>query len=250
MIRIAIFVVLFIVLATGVGVAFFPLSWTASFLAQNTRGFSYNEATGSIWSGKLTNVQYRTQRLGDVSFHLDAIKLFGGKLGAKVAFETADLAMDGSFAYGIFDHSGELTAMTLKGRTARIPGLPATLQVIPGDFRVELESARLTKDGGCTGVAGKIWTDMLAKGSEQLGWTGPEISGPVSCDAGRFKADARGAAANGDTAEAKVDIGAELKGGVQATVTTKDQLNPSKMAQAGFQSTQPGRWEMALNLGR
>jgi len=250
MVRIVVFVALFAVVALGVCVAFFPLSWTTSFLAKNVKGFSYNEASGSIWSGRLTNVQYRTQRLGDVSFHLDAMKLFGGKLGAKVAFETADLAMDGGFAYGIFDHAGELTAIKVKGRTARIPGLPATLQVIPSDFRVELESVKLTKDGGCVGATGKIWTDMLAKGSTQLGWTGPEISGPIACDGGRFRADAKGASANGDTAEAKVEMSADLKGGVQATVTTKDQLNPSKMAQAGFQSTQPGRWDMALSLGR
>jgi len=250
MIRIVVFVVLSVFVAVGVGIAFFPLSWTTSFLAQNVRGFSYNEATGSIWSGKLTNVQYRTQRLGDVSFRFDALKLFGGKLGAAVAFETPDLSMDGFFAFGIFDHAGELTAISLKGRTARIPGLPATLQAIPSDFKVELESVKLTKDGGCASATGKIWTDMLAKGSTQLGWSGPEISGPISCDAGRFRADAKGVGANGDAAEAKVDIGADLKGEVQATVTTKDQLSPSKMAQAGFQSTQPGRWDMTLKLDR
>jgi roadblock/LC7 domain-containing protein len=176
--------------------------------------------------------------------------LFGAKLGAAVAFETPDLAMNGAFAFGIFDHAGELTAISLKGRTARMPGLPATLQAIPSDFKVELDSVKLTKDGACASATGKIWTDMLAKGSTQLGWSGPEISGPIACEAGRFLADAKGVSANGDTAEAKVDMGADLKGAIQATVTTKDQLSPSKMAQAGFQSTQPGRWDLAFKVGR
>jgi hypothetical protein len=249
MIRILVFVGLLVVVAAGVGVAFVPLGWTTSFLTQNVRGFSYNEASGSIWSGKLTNVQYRTQRLGDVSFHLDATELFGGRLGATVAFETADLAMTGRFAYGIFDHAGELTAISLRGRTARIPGLPPTLQVIPGDFRVELDSVMLTKEGGCASANGKIWTNMLARGALQLGWAGPEMSGPISCVAGRFAANPIGVAANGDTAEASLDMGADLKGGVRAMVTTRDQLNASKMAQAGFHSTQPGRWDLAIALG-
>jgi hypothetical protein len=247
--RIFLIVVALLVVAAGVGIAMFPLSVVASMLAERAGGFSYASATGTIWDGKLTQASFRGQDLGDVSFKIDALAVFTGKLAAKVGLSTTELAGDGAFSYGLFDKKAELHDVNLTGKTTRIPGLPQQLKTIDGDFRVQLARVNLSGNGCAEGV-GTVWTNLLAKGAAQLGWPGPEMSGPITCHDGRLNATVAGAAATGDRAEAVVDVGVDLTGSARAVVIPAAQVDPSRMARYGFQPVGQGRYEMTMRLGR
>lgn len=249
MIRIIVFAVLAVVVIAGIGVAVFPLSMAASFLASNMPGFSYETASGSVWSGKLTKLVYRNQPLGDVAFSLQPLRLFGGKLGAKVKLENSALTLDGAFAYGLFDHGGELDAVTLSGRTQQISSFPMGLKMVDGDFKFQLDKVVLSK-AGCVSAKGTAWTNLLAKGAQQLKWAGPELSGPITCENGQFRAVAQGRTPAGDAAEARIAMSTDLKGEVQAVAQPAQPLEEANMRQAGFQMTAPNRFEQTISFGR
>ena len=82
--RIVIFVVLAALALAGGAVAFLPMSMAADMAAKQLPDFRFGEASGSVWDGKLTNVSYGQQTIGDLSVKTDLMALFGGKAAGAV----------------------------------------------------------------------------------------------------------------------------------------------------------------------
>lgn len=242
--RIFLFILFGVLAVVGIGVAIFPMSVAAGMVASSIPAFSYVEASGSVWNGKLSRVKYQDQALGDVSLQIDFLKAVQGKAAGKLGIQTPTLSGQGAFSVALSDKTVELTDLKLSGNTAAIPGIPVRLRAVDGHFRLEIPKATI-KGQQCVAGEGTVWSDVLARAEPVLQWKGPDLTGPISCIGGRFTAEAAGRAEAGDEVSAKVDIGSNLKGQVTARVKPVTQGLPKRLQDLGFV---PGADGYALDI--
>jgi hypothetical protein len=215
--KIVIFIVIAVVVVIVGAVAMFPMSMAADFAAKAAPDFKYAKADGSVWSGKLTGVTYGAQRIGDVSVAGDFGSLFGGKAAGTVALSRNGLTGAADMAWPLGGKELALSRFKLEGAVSTVRGMPEAVASRGGKFRLELSELKFAGDK-CQSAKGQVWTDALAKVSHK-GWTGPELTGPVSCEDGKLVVNATGKAPTGEDVVARMDIGGHLDMAMTATVT-------------------------------
>lgn len=214
------------------GAALLPMSVAAGFAANRFPDFKYQSASGSVWSGKLTQVSYGSQFIGDLDVTTDIAALLSGKAAGKLGLTREGFTGETKLAFGVGDGQLELRDLILEGNTALIPGMPSVLAQADGRFRLDVKDIRFA-DNVCEAANGEVWTDALAKVTVQ-GWAGPELRGPVTCAGGKLQVEANGTAQTGEIVRAAVRIGPQLDLDLTAVVQNVSPKGREVLTRVGF----------------
>ncbi len=203
-----------------------PLAWVAGALPANV-----GTATGTIWNGQLLQVPL----LGRLSVktglgHVDVITPGGATtLAARLA-------------------PGRVENLALSLPLALLPIQDQRLQGVAGRVSLRLDEARYSGQQ-CESAMGTAATNVLAVNAATLGWTGPDLSGPVDCVEGQVRVRLSGAD-NMASVEATVLIGGDGVYQSDITATVSDPNAEAVLGLFGFSAvganeyrlSEQGRW--------
>jgi len=230
--RVFIFAVVGLVAALAGGAALVPMSVAADMAASRFPDFKFKTASGSMWDGKLTQVAFGSQFIGDLAVKADLMPLLSGKAAGVLGLTREGFAGTANLAYGLTDGGLEVKDIKLEGNTALVPGMPAALARSDGRFTLAINNVTFV-DSLCETASGEVWTDALTKVSIQ-GWVGPELRGPVTCEGGHMQAQAGGKAATGEDVVAILSIGQHLDIELIASVTNVTPAAAKALGDIGF----------------
>ena len=206
--KIVIFVVLALVAAIGGAVWMFPMSMAAEFAAKQVPDFKYASATGSVWDGKLTDVSYGEQKIGDLTVKADLMQALTGKAAGQLGLVRQGFTGSTGIVWPVGKKDVTLSSLKVGGDVVNVPGMPGVVAMSGGKFTLELKNL-VFANNICQTASGEVWTDALAKLNER-GWTGPELRGPVTCTEGKIQVQASGKAATGEDVLAVMNISSHL----------------------------------------
>ena len=230
--RVFIIAVVGIVVAVAGGAAFLPMSMAADMAASRFPDFKFQQATGSVWDGKLTQVAYGSQFIGDLDVKTELIPLLSGKVAGKLGLRREGFAGAVDLAFGLGGDGLEMKNLKVEGNAALVPGMPSALALSDGKFLLDVKEVKFV-DSLCEAASGEVWTDALTKVNIQ-GWVGPELRGPVTCEGGHMQARAGGKAATGEDVQAVLSISQHLDMDLTATVTNPSPGAARALADIGF----------------
>jgi general secretion pathway protein N len=230
--KIVLFVVLALLLGGGIAVAMFPMSMAAEFAAKQVPEFRYGQASGSVWDGKLTGVSFGVQKIGDLSVKTELFKLFTGKAGGKLGLTREGFSGEAGIDYALGGGGVELSNLKLTGKAGMVPGMPQVVAAGGGDFSLQVKDLKFAGDA-CESANGEVWTDALAK-VDLNGWVGPELRGPVTCEAGKLMVQATGKAPTGEDVVANMNISPQLDMELVAIVTNAQGAAVKALTDIGF----------------
>jgi hypothetical protein len=230
--KIVIFIVLALLLGGGTAIAMFPMSMAAEYAAKQVPDFHYSVASGSVWSGKLTDVSFGEQKIGNLAVKTDALKLFTGKAGGHLDLSREGFTGQTGIAWPIGGKTVELSDLKLAGKIAMVPGMPQAVAAGGGMFSLDLKDLKLTGDA-CEFASGEVWTDALAKVNHK-GWVGPELRGPVTCTDGKIHIEAAGKAVSGENVIARMSISPKLDMEMTASVLNAQGSAVAALTNLGF----------------
>ena len=181
MIRKGLIVVAALAFAAGL-VRHLPLDWVAGGVVEAADPDAV--AVGTVWSGALahvtglppieTDLQGREVRLSATG----ATRLDG--------FVSADGARD----------------VVLSLPVASLARFDGRLSGLAGDVRLQVDTLEV-EDGECAAASGLAATDVLARnGARWGGWSGPQLSGPITCEGGAVVVDMAGSQSAGGATDA------------------------------------------------
>lgn len=221
-----------LVAAAGVGAAVLPMSMAADMAAQRFPDFKFQSASGSVWDGKLTQVAYGRQFIGDLGVKTELLGLLTGKAGGKLSLVREGFSGQADLAYALAGGALELKDVKIDGNTALVPGMPAAIAKVDGKFTLQMKDVKFA-DSLCQEASGEVWTDVLSKVTVK-GWTGPELRGPVTCNNGALQVQANGKAATGEDVQASLNISQHLDMELTATVSNATPAALQALGQVGF----------------
>ena len=231
--RIAIFIGLAIVAMVAGAVTFLPMSMAADMVARQVPDFRFSNASGSVWDGKLTNVSYGEQTLGDLSVKTDLLALFGGKAAGTVGMARQGFAGQADVSYGIGIGGLDVKDLSIAGDIAVVPGMPPSIVRSDGKFTQAVKGVKFANTL-CESASGEVWTDALTKVNYK-GWVGPELRGPVTCAGGKLQVEASGTAATGENVLATMIIGQHLDMEMTASVANAGPGATEALTSIGFE---------------
>lgn len=166
--------------AIGIGaalvaaIAYVPLGWVApAAVPDGVTGLRYS---GSVWNGSITNIPVfdrATARVHPLSRTMDI------RAGQGTAFARGNVSRT------------RAQDVRLILPLERLPLTDGRLQGLSGLIEVEIDEAAYS-DAGCTSATGSARTDVLQRNGGVIDWTGPELAGPIRCEAGALVAELTG----------------------------------------------------------
>jgi hypothetical protein len=232
--RIVIFIVLALLIALAGGIAFFPMSMAADLAVKQAPELKFSSATGSVWDGKLTDVAYGAQKIGDLAVKTDMLSLLSGKAAGTLGLTRPGFAGEAAISYGIADAGLDVSSLKISGDTSLVPGMPMASARTDGKFTLDMKDVKFAK-GVCQAASGEVWTDALSKVNYK-GWVGPELRGPVTCKEGKLEVQAAGKAATGEDVVARMNISPHLDMELTATVSNVSPGAVEALTGLGFQA--------------
>ena len=230
--RVFIIAVVGLVAALAGGAALVPMSVAADMAASRFPDFKFKTASGNMWDGKLTQVAFGSQYIGDLAVKTDLMPLLSGKAAGALGLTREGFAGTANLAYGFTNGGLEVKDLKLEGNTALVPGMPAALARSDGRFTLAISDVTFV-DSLCEMASGEVWTDALTKLNIQ-GWVGPELRGPVTCEGGHMQVQAGGKAATGEDVLAILSISQHLDMELTATVANATPAAAKALGDIGF----------------
>lgn len=230
--RIFIIAVVALLAALAGGVALLPMSMAADMAAKQFPDFKFSSASGSVWDGKLAQVSFGKQFIGDLTVKTDLMALLTGKASGALGLTREGFSGQANINYGLGDGRLELKDANITGNTAMVPGMPAAIAKGDGKFTLKVNDVKFT-EGACAEATGEVWTDALTR-VDIRGWKGPELRGPVTCEGGNLHVEAGGKAATGEDVLAVMTIGQHLDMELRATVSNASPGALQALAEVGF----------------
>ncbi len=232
MLRIVIFVVLGVVALVAGVVAFFPMSLAADMASKQMPGFKYSEASGSVWDGKLSNVSFSDQPIGDLSVKANLFDLLTGKATGALGLVRQGFTGQADLAYGLTDGALNIRNLEIDGTTGMVPGMPSAPAEANGKFTLRIGELKF-RNSMCEAATGEVWTDALTRVNFE-DWVGPELRGPVTCQGGKLVVQAAGKAATGEDVLAVLNVSSRLDMDMTATVTGASPTAEEALVALGF----------------
>jgi len=172
----------------------------ASLLVRPQPGvLTYASAMGTVWNGRLEDVQLGPYGARELSWRVRAIDLLRGQL-------VLDAIADGGHLNG----SARLIAGLDGSRRIVVPEAQASGAAISG---VAVEGVTLVRDldiafarGACAEARGYVESDVLTRAGPALGWVGPPVSGGAFCEEGIAVIAVSGASATGETMSGRLSL--------------------------------------------
>lgn len=171
-------------------VSHFPASWAAKAMLPNAPA----KFSGSLWNGHVRGLG----ALPPIGFSISPLALLIGKSGINFNGSGGGIAIKGAGS------RAQVTDLLVSGNAAFLSQIDARLSGLSGQFSVN--AANIRTNGTCSETArGQVSTNILSQNGAALGWTGPELSGPIVCEDGELTATLSGTSP-GQTIEAKVKV--------------------------------------------
>lgn len=156
-----------------------PARWLPKLLPA---GVVCIEPAGTLWNGSCTNFEASGLRAGAVSWSLRPLRLFTGRVAARLQLAQPLARLQGEFAWSLF--GGALEARDLRGELVLAPGglLPGVPADLGGRVTLALQELAL-RDRAVRNLRGTIDVQDLQQrtgegpmqlGSYQLGFDGGE----------------------------------------------------------------------------
>lgn len=209
-------------------VAFSIARAPASLLApQRENEFTYERALGTIWSGRLEGVRFGALNGGALTWRLPLGGLFQGKIDAPVSLADGDVVGEGRY---LVNMSGDRRLIVTN---LRVAGLPLGDVVLPGETTVTGFDVFFDA-GACARAEGQVNSDVLVRAGQTLGFEGPPLSGPVSCEGEDAVVALTGENASGDAVLAVVRLKGDGQGVWRLSVRSDKPEAQIALAAAGF----------------
>lgn len=218
-----------------------PLSAVLRAANVEARGLSFSRASGTVWNGRIEGLRWRGHDLGAAQLAAQPWALFLGRLAADVALDGGVMAGGGSIA--LKPGGVAIDDLTLSANVADLP----VLLPLSGKVAIELAHADVGADG-CRRIDGAVHTDALVNRPAGLAWSGPELSGPMTCSGGAVVIPLKG-----DTGAESIAVAMTLERdgsfGLRVEARTPNAAVVSILSAVGFVEsggvmtlTQRGRW--------
>lgn len=207
----------------------FPLEWAAPKQA----GVSYS---GTIWNGAATGAPL----FGDLRTELSPAQIFSAS-PLVVSQTTGPNRLDGAIGLRAAKD------VRLRVNLLSLPMTDPRLQGLRGELNLRLDAAKWDS-AGCTEAAGTAQTNVLTQNGGAIDWTGPELSGPISCEDGQFRVQLSGRDAGQNIA---ADLRLSILGDYAADITAATNraeagavlpLFGFVFADGEYKLTEQGRW--------
>lgn len=157
---------------------FFPMRWAAGWiLPAEIRTLAPDlKFGGSIWQGTISGLPI----FGTANLNI-------APLSRQVDFQAGK---GRNFTAGRLTPT-QVTDLDFRLNLESIPFTDRRLQGLRGELLAEISKAEL-KDQKCESANGLARTDVLQRNGGTIDWTGPELAGPIRCEAGALIVDLSG----------------------------------------------------------
>lgn len=164
-----------IVFALALIVSGLALAPPAFFVPQRPGQLTYERAEGTIWNARLSGVHVGPYAAARANWRLSPLDVVRGR--AIVPVEFADGSIEGNaMVLGNVQGDRRIAASQLT-----LSGLVLGALNLPGETRLHGVDI-LFEDGACVRAQGRVESDVLTRASQSLGWPGPALAGPATCD--------------------------------------------------------------------
>jgi hypothetical protein len=214
--------------------AFFPLSWAAGFFVPDeAKVFAPDLAfKGTVWNGSLSGIPVFGAANFEASVLSRRVSIQSGEGRNYLSAEVMpNLAEDIDLRVNFED---------LPLNDGRLQGLQGALAAQISELKFDGQS--------CVSAAGVLRTDVLQRNGGSIQWTGPELSGPVTCKDGSLLAALAGRDADQDI-EADIKFAPDGLYRADISVRTRREEADAILPLFGFSRsggsfllTEQGRW--------
>lgn len=222
-----------LIIAVVAAVVLAPVGYVMKQVAASDARIQYASAEGSVWNGRVRDIRYGIQSVGDAEIKTSWLALLTGRLSSDIRLTGTGLNGRGKVASGL-DGDVTITDLRVLGSTADLINITAEVRDLAGEFTIDVHQAEVT-DNACISAQGTVWTDILTRMERRYRWTGPELSGPVSCENGQFVIALSGQNSVGENVSARLEIGLDATGNFVADVTTTSRETIQALTLLGFE---------------
>lgn len=207
----------------------FPLSWAVQMLGPSALQDDLRHG-GTLWNGYL----FHADMMGTgpaLRVRASPLTLLTG--GAFINFDMVnrDVSVNGKLG---FNHAKDVVfSAPISAFAAQDPRFSA----LSGQIFIALDS--LDFDSVCKAASGTARTTVLAANRAQFDWTGPELSGPVSCDGGAVLMTLSGEG-NADLVEARLHLYPDGGYALEGRIVTSDRRAGAVLPLYGFEKKDNG----------
>jgi len=153
-------------------IANLPLSWIGPVIlpegAASAPGYQ-----GTIWHGQISGINF----LDRVTFQTHPLNLFSDRPLVAFSSQADGISLSGDA------RPGHISNFTLRGTLTDLPLSDGRLAGMNGTVNITVETLRY-EGKTCNVATGRFESDFLLRNRQKLNWTGPNLSGPVSCEGG------------------------------------------------------------------
>ena len=174
------FRILLIALVALVGVvASLPLGVVTGQVETRASGLSWTQVQGTVWNGRISNLRFGRQVIGDARLSLKPSALLGGTLAYHVELEGS--AVRGGLDAGInTSRVLSLNEINLMADARHLVGLNDTVRAAGGIARISGGGVELAQMR-CSSARGSVNTDMLVALGTRYDQALPELGGEIRC---------------------------------------------------------------------
>lgn len=178
--------------------AFMPARWGSGLLpAQIKAGIVPGSISGTLWSGQAKVLPPKTSWPLQISYKIKALAAIFKAPYAHVALSGNGFKATGQ--WGAFSQT-HIRVKDLKAEfnIIQLPISDPRLAGLSGQAFVELQKLNMKK--GCKHAQGDARTNILTTNKKSWQWSGPVLSGPITCDDKALLAALRGSDTDFDVA--------------------------------------------------
>lgn len=233
-------VVLFLLVLTGGLVWHLPMKVLTDAAGLEAQGIRLSGVQGSWRQGQASMLSVGAYRLGQVETRWKPARLPDGEAAFDVRLSGPGLSARAELARSVTGAAMALREGSVRLDVAGFPGLADRVRAVGGS--VALSGADIAMDGGrCVRAAGRVETDVLARAQDVYGWTGPVLTGDITCENGQIVMPLAGQTPGGDRFTAEARLGGAGLQSAFARVETADPQLIQILTFTGFQA-EDGAW--------
>ncbi|MEO0817237.1 MAG: type II secretion system protein N [Pseudomonadota bacterium] len=199
-------IILVLVVAAAVAVWTVPLGFIIDRAGVAGQGVTWGQVQGTAWSGRVSNVAFGRQLVGDIDLKLRPAGLLTGTLAYDLSL-SGPVAAGTAKVYAGGDRIG-IEDADLSARVDQLIGLNASVRQAGGIVRLRGISLEVDRALNCLSASGGLWTEVLANLGAEYGETLPELDGNLQCYDQMIALDLKGVSETG------IDVSIDAKVGV------------------------------------
>lgn len=192
-----------------------PLGLISSVVSERVPGVTWTQIQGTVWNGRISNLSYGPQALGDANLSLQPMALLRGRLQYRLELNGSAISGDGH----LFVSTGQFGArdVNVTARIEQLVGLNDAVRAAGGTAQLR-NGAMIIADNSCVSTDGALWTDALVNLGQQYNEPLPELSGDLGCEGGLVHSRMHGAVDDGIEVAVSAQLGTNAPSSLQARV--------------------------------